>query len=347
MEEGTDGGGGDTNVVKLRVPSPIKQVVQTIMQKAIVAFQSKPVMAMSNVISGLGLPKMHWRSNAGIVIDALLRHAGYGWSANGRRVWLRSNPAESIEWQQTSGSTSLQPVAKRPTVLGQLDPDELQHDPADATTATTRTGNAAAAARPDARPRVLELVKPDKADKLGARGGSGWGNSPRPLARCCVCEQERLDALVAIGEEHARAHPDHPPLRRVDGGAEGVFRSSHSMGVVNVFRLTCSEGCCYNWSSAKPLPGPPAKPPPPPAPAAAAAEAAPAPAPAPEPFVARGDVSAHNQIHEAVATYTSGLHGGDGTAAKVCSTTRRMRTAAAAARARCRAAAAPLPRRQR
>ena len=30
------------------------------------------------------------------------------------------------------------------------------------------------------------------------------------------------------------------------------------MGCVNVFRLTCSRGCCLNWASATPLPGAPA-----------------------------------------------------------------------------------------
>eukprot|EP00966_Prymnesium_polylepis_P103385 2393970-Prymnesium_polylepis.1 len=30
------------------------------------------------------------------------------------------------------------------------------------------------------------------------------------------------------------------------------------MGCVASFRLVCAHGCCYNWSSAKPLPGLPA-----------------------------------------------------------------------------------------
>ena len=32
------------------------------------------------------------------------------------------------------------------------------------------------------------------------------------------------------------------------------------MGLVNVLRFTCANGCCLNWASARRLPGPPAKP---------------------------------------------------------------------------------------
>ena len=30
------------------------------------------------------------------------------------------------------------------------------------------------------------------------------------------------------------------------------------MGLVNVLRFTCANGCCLNWASARRLPGPPA-----------------------------------------------------------------------------------------
>ena len=45
-------------------------------------------------------------------------------------------------------------------------------------------------------------------------------------------------------------------LERVDGGEE-VYYSSHSVGLVNCFRLQCARGCSITWSSAKALPGRP------------------------------------------------------------------------------------------
>ena len=50
-------------------------------------------------------------------------------------------------------------------------------------------------------------------------------------------------------------------LCQVDGG-EHAYWGCHSMGLVGVLRFTCERGCCINWSSATPTPGPPAKPPP-------------------------------------------------------------------------------------
>jgi hypothetical protein len=54
---------------------------------------------------------------------------------------------------------------------------------------------------------------------------------------------------VLIGPEHALTCG--APLKRVDGGDE-VYYSSRSMGVVNIFRLVCDNGRCYNRSSANP-----------------------------------------------------------------------------------------------
>ena len=197
--------------IKVRVGEALKNALQTVIQYGAAANEART--PLSRVLGGLDLSTIHWHSPPGAVVRALFRFAGFEYSDNGKRLWRTVEPELLLEHRPPEKGGSLRPAEPRVTALGELDPVELQHDPAAASATATR---AATAARPDAQPRVLELVKPDKADKLGARSGSGWGNSPRPLARCCVCEQERIDALVAIGEDHARAHPDHPPPRRVD-----------------------------------------------------------------------------------------------------------------------------------
>ena len=126
--------------------------------------------------------------------------------------------------------------------LGALDGINLQHDALSGAAGSIGAQRAAEAARPGA-PRALELAKPEDAYNL--KRGSGWGNTPRPLARRCIAEQPCLDSLLLIGEEHARSCGFS--LKRVDGAA-GIYHSSHSMGLVNVCRFVCDAGCSYNWS---------------------------------------------------------------------------------------------------
>ena len=215
----------------------IKQVLQTIIQHAAEAFHDK-LKPLTSVLGMLDLSKINWRSNPGDVGAALLHTVGFAWSACGKKLWRRADSNECIEWRKPATTRSLNPAAPRATVLGGLAAVNLQHDLASTSAASKRTQRAAEAAQPTA-PRSLELVKPDAVDRLAR--GSGWGNSPRPLARCCIVEQSALDSLVLRVEEHTQRCG--PGLRRVDGGDDGVYWSSHSMGVVNVFRLRGSVFC--------------------------------------------------------------------------------------------------------
>ena len=104
---------------------------------------------------------------------------------------------------------------------------------------STAARRAAEAARPEP-PRPMALVTPTSTDRMKQRG-SGWGNMPRPLTRCCMAEQVQLDTLVLIAQEHALTCG--APLQRV-ACDDAAFWSCHSMGVVNVYRLCCEEVRC-------------------------------------------------------------------------------------------------------
>ena len=54
---------------------------------------------------------------------------------------------------------------------------------------------------------------------------------PRLIARRCLCEQTALDTLVMMVEDDALNFGVR--FQRVDGGADGVYGSSHSIGVVD------------------------------------------------------------------------------------------------------------------
>ena len=115
------------------------------------------------------------------------------WNSTGKKLWRRADPAETIEWRQPAAARgSLRPAAPRATTLGGIGGAGLQHDPESGSAASARAQRAAEAARPSA-PRALELVAPAAVDRLAR--GSGWGNVPRPLARCCMAEQSSLDGL--------------------------------------------------------------------------------------------------------------------------------------------------------
>ena len=204
----------------------------------------------------LDLSGINYKKNVGHVIEMLLRKVGLDWSSSGRLLWWtsRGREAGSLAWKQPARAGSRKPADARPSTIGDLDDAELEHDATAAGAGSRAAQRAAEAARPEP-PRVLERVRPERADRL--KRGTGWGNVPRTLKECCVCEQEQLDALVLIGQEHAMMCG--AALRRVHCD-DAPHWSSHSIGVVNVFRLTCENGCSYNWSSARPLPGPPAKP---------------------------------------------------------------------------------------
>ena len=203
----------------------------------------------------LDLSSINYKKNVGHVVEVLLRKIGLDWSITGRLLWWKARgcDAGSLAWKEPAATGSRRPAEARTSTLGGLDESELQHEASAVGAGSAAAQRAAEAARPEP-PRVVERVRPDASDRL--KRGTGWGNVPRVLSQCCVCEQEQLDALLLIGQEHAMTCS--APLRRVHD-ADGPFWSSHSIGVVNVFRLTCANGCSFNWSSARPLPGPPAR----------------------------------------------------------------------------------------
>jgi hypothetical protein len=239
-EAGASASGKST---KATVSYPVLALLQTILQHSVETFADKS-MELSYVLTPINNPelrKVNWKSNPGNVIEALLHACGLGWSPCGTKLWRRADPTKVIEWRPPQKGRSLRPGAPRATTLDALDDDELQHDAGAARVGTAAAQRAAEAARP-APPRVLERVRPEASDRL--KRGSGWGSVPRPLASCCIVEQASLDSLVLIGQEHALTCG--APLKRVDGGDEAYY-SSHSMGVVNIFRLVCDNGCSYNW----------------------------------------------------------------------------------------------------
>jgi len=251
------GGGGaaagaKSKQIQVTVSERIKFALQTVVQYAAAANENK--LGMPRVLTGLVLSKFNWSSTAGHVVEALFQSAGIKVSSDGKT--LSRGEEEPLQWRKPAAKHgSVRPAEERRSTLDDLNDADLEHDPH-----LVRTGGAAAAheaaaaARPEAAPRTLQLVKAEAGDKCKRGAGSGWGNVPRPLTECCLAEQTSLDALVAIGQEHA--HSCGLPLRRVDGG-EAPYYSSHTMGYVNVCRFTCANGCSYNWSSAAPLPGPP------------------------------------------------------------------------------------------
>ena len=187
---------------KATVSHPVLAVLQTILQHAAEAFGDK-TKELSDVLVSINndpLRKINWNSNPGNVIEALLHAVGFGWSADGTKLWRRADVTEVIEWRQRDKYRSLRPAAPRATTLDALHGDELQHEATAAGAGTAAAQRAAEAARP-APPRVLERVRPEASDRL--KRGSGWGSVPRPLARCCIVEQASLDSLVLIGQEHA------------------------------------------------------------------------------------------------------------------------------------------------
>eukprot|EP00900_Chrysochromulina_parva_P017205 jgi/Chrpa1/25486/Chrysochromulina_OHIO_Genome00025713-RA len=236
--EAEAGAAASGNSTRATVSHAVLASLQTILQHAAETFGDKAT-ELSGVLIPINNPilrEINWNSNPGNVVAALLHACGLAWSTCGTKLWRRADPTKVIEWRPPAKTRSLRPAAPRATTLDALDDDELQHDAGAAGVGTAAAQRAAEAARP-APPRVLERVRPEASDRL--KRGSGWGSVPRPLARCCIVEQASLDSLVLIGQEHALTCG--APLKRVDGGDEAYY-SSHSMGVVNIFRLVCDNG---------------------------------------------------------------------------------------------------------
>jgi hypothetical protein len=240
----------------------------------------------SGVLSNVNLKGIHYNSNPGHVVERLLKSLGLEWSSCGKALWRREDTSKSLVWRTLAGTGSRRPVAPRRLALGGL-PSNLSHDTEAAASGPPGARAAAAAMRPSA-PQLLERIAPNPSDFLTR--GSGWGNTPRPLSECCFAEQVRvpgsnpatpthlylaapgctwmslirLDSFVSprvqasifgiVGRVQDHAFRCGARLRGVEGGTGKAFWSSHSMGVVNVFTLTCERGCTLNCATAAPLP---------------------------------------------------------------------------------------------
>ena len=78
---------------KATVSFPVLAVLQTILQHAAEAFGDK-TKELSDVLVSINndpLRKINWNSNPGNVIEALLHAVGFGWSADGTKLWRRAD----------------------------------------------------------------------------------------------------------------------------------------------------------------------------------------------------------------------------------------------------------------
>ena len=147
---------GHKSTQHLRVPLEIKNVIQTLMQHA--------GSTATRVLDMLDLPDVHWKSNAGVVIRALLLCVGLVWEDDGLRVWRRTNPDDVIGWTHAGGRASLRPTGRQAaTALGEAEAG-LEHDTSVELRVELR-GSAAqrrAAAAAQLEPlRALATVPPD------------------------------------------------------------------------------------------------------------------------------------------------------------------------------------------
>jgi hypothetical protein len=120
-----DDHGGTSGVsVKCRVAPEINHVLQTIFQHAGSDVQT-------GVLDMLDLSQLDWKSNSGIVIEALLHCVGLRWSRDGKRVWRVAKPEDVIEWVpkgERAGRASLRPASRGPTVREEVEAAGVEHD---------------------------------------------------------------------------------------------------------------------------------------------------------------------------------------------------------------------------
>ena len=195
----------------MRASPVIRRVLQVLHQQAMLEKDGE--VESHSVLHGLDLSALGWGSNMGCVIEVLLKVRGLRWSDDGSKVWHIGEAANTLRWREKvvgPGKSSKRPAPQHAaTVLGGL-PANLAHDAEAEGIGARAAQRTAEAARPTA-PRRLAHAKPAAADRL--KRGSGWGNVPRALGTCCVCEVESLETLVVLSQEHALVHPEHPPLQ--------------------------------------------------------------------------------------------------------------------------------------
>ena len=220
-----DSGGAPSSSVaseRIVVPTDVKLVVQTVLQHVTAEAGSAKQLLAARVLAHLNITKPSGaRWQLGHVVRNLLSNF-FAWAAGGKRAWLKALPDEVMVWETPKEGSdgrrrSSNPAPQRATALGDLDDAELQHDGTAEPTAGSAAAQRAVATAQPTPTRVLERVKPDAADRL--KRGSGCGNTPRPLARRCLAEQERLDTLVEMVQAHA---PRCSRRRRDTGMSSGA-----------------------------------------------------------------------------------------------------------------------------
>ena len=183
---GGAGGGGVTGApadgdasVQIRVSADIKQTLQTLLQAAASANETRPKSKLPAVLSGLKLSKVAYSNNLGVVIEALLDYAEIHSARGGKRLWRGSQQDESLEWRAPAKNGGLVPAMQQ-TTFGDVAAANVAHDPQPRAGGTAAARETARAAQVDP-PVALGLAPPDPADRLDGRRGSGWGSVPRPL----------------------------------------------------------------------------------------------------------------------------------------------------------------------
>ena len=201
------------------------------------------------LVADLHLPKKIGRMNASVVIRALAKASGFAASKDGKTLSRIHDPTIKGVWVPTSKNSRLpaSAIKRRGTSTTDLDIDRCVPGlPASVSRATlvetddddepmaqgeeaVRDEAMATAGRP-APPAKLPLTKPSTSEKPIDGKGSGFGTCARPITSRCVAEQDAIDGVVTLTQEHARGCSHF--LKRV--WHEKAYPSSHSMGMVNV-----------------------------------------------------------------------------------------------------------------
>ena len=156
------------------------------------------------VLAGLDISQLNGNSNPGDALKAVLEAIGFRMSADGKQLWHCADARRVLKWKPTAASNSRKAAAGNSTqqrVAGSAGAHDAKH--------AARGSRWAVAAAADARPGApLPIMRvPPAASARIAAGGSGWGNTARPLADCCLVELPCLDSLFLHGHAHGRACP--------------------------------------------------------------------------------------------------------------------------------------------
>ena len=134
LDRGQGDRGGDTakdsKSMLIRVDPSIKMVLTTMMQHAADAFHG--VKNLPFLFGGLDLKDIHFKSNPGTVVAALLKALSFNsWSGDGKLLWRGRDKDGAVSFREPDATkrASLRPAATRVTTLGSLQDGDLEHDP--------------------------------------------------------------------------------------------------------------------------------------------------------------------------------------------------------------------------